>query len=76
MTVYVDPSSESFVYGCTDCPFWLGIALTRDAADNAIISHEEALHGTQLARRARDRRHARRAASFVESSRNGRIPPA
>jgi hypothetical protein len=62
MTVYVDPSWESYVYGCSECPHWIGIALSRDAADKAIIDHEEALHGTHRARRARDLRNQRHAA--------------
>jgi len=61
MSVFVDPSAETFVYGCDECPYWRGLAFTREDAEDQAIAHEETIHGTQNRRRARDARLARQA---------------
>ena len=61
MSAFVDPSRETFVYGCDLCPWWRGIALTLEDAEELAIVHEERDHGTHRARRNRDRRKKRHA---------------
>lgn len=68
MSVFVDPSAVTFVYGCQECPWWAGVALSADTAEEAVIRHEESVHGTQKRRSARDRRRARHAAKLVTAS--------
>jgi hypothetical protein len=66
MTVFVDPSDVTFVYGCQECPWWRGVTFSAESAEEQAIRHEESIHGTQMLRRARDRRHARRAAKIAK----------
>lgn len=64
MSVFIDPSACTYVYGCDQCSWWRGVALSRESAEEQMIRHEEQNHGTQHRRSVRDRRRARHAAKI------------
>lgn len=68
MSVFVDKSAVTFVYGCEECPFWRGVSLSLSGAEDAAIAHEETIHGTQIRRTIRDKREARHARELVTAS--------